>query len=287
MRPSATISNFADFYRECKNPGESAAIIEQLYAYVLPHYRFRQIQTLPCFQIASLPAGVLDEIWNCVRDLKPLAQVERTRQVATVNLGGTVRTFPNPLHWAQTVMPTYRDIEMAVYAGVIHGDMHSGNLLIELPGPNLWIIDFAKTRKDAPTLYDFAKMEADLNFYLLPCAEDSLYFEQVLGFEEAWLNPGGVKEFNPPAAAFAKFDFEFQKAAASIGALRRMALEQRPPEGEDIVSHFATDSLLPYYLALFHATLRALTYEQCNPGQKVAAFVAAGLLCDRINQLAG
>lgn len=285
LRRGATVTNFTDLY--CSGPtlSESTAVIEQLYADVLPHSQFRETRSLPLFREYEFPTQILDKVWTHILALPLLRDTSRNDETVQVALPQKVQSLRNPIYWAQNIMPTYRDREMQVYAGVIHGDLHSGNILIELPGPNLRIIDFAKTRAGAHTLNDYAKLEADCKFYLLPGQGEPEYFEQALRFEEQWLLPAHPENLTLPLSTWDSYSYEFQKAGTSVATIRRMAQSQHPQERTDCVGHFADDSVLPYYLSLFHATLRVLTYEQCNDSQKVYAFVAAALLCERMTQL--
>lgn len=284
LRRSAALLNFDAFYRETPGLAACVAVIEQLYNEMLPHSLFRHSQAAPLFREHALPERALKKIAALARQELGLSDEVLESEHVRVMFGTQTLTVRNPLVWAARVMPRYAELTLPASLGVVHGDLHSGNILIEQPSTNVWLIDFAKTRDGAHTLTDFARLEADLKFYLLASDAEN-YFEHALLFEELLRAPNAARELEIDFREFEKFGAEFQRAAACILALRRVAVQHRREGAEERAGHFVTDSVLPYYLALWQATLRTLKYEQCNRAQKTFAFVSAGMLSERITQL--
>lgn len=284
LRRTANVSTFAEFYRETHDAAVIAGVVSQLYSDVLPHSQFRHIHSAPLFQEYALPQRVLDKVWESVEKIPALRNLARAAEWVIVDASHMAKLVRNPIYWAEHVMPRYTELKIPSVRGVIHGDLHSGNVLIETPGSNLWIIDFAKTRDDAHTLADYARFEVDLKFHLLQNGQAEEYLAQAVSFEEMLLSPQSKQELDAPLELLA-YNAEFQKAGASIAALRHIASSHQRRADDDIPGHFVGDSVSPYYLALFHATLRTLKYEQHNAAQKTFAFLSASLACDRITQL--
>lgn len=284
LRRNADIASLESFYRATTTPDICAQIVEQLYGETLPHSQFRHAQTIALFREYALPERILQRIENAMQSIPALAHVTRTGETANLAFGSQTYAIRNPLHWASNVMPQYYDAQAGVMSGVIHGDLHSGNVLVELSGQPLWLIDFAKTRAGAHTLFDFARLEADLKFYLLQ--DDGEDTARVTRIEEALLAPRAATDLEPAAGVFQLHGPAFQKAGACIAALRRVAVNHRADDQPGGYGHFVGDSVLPYYLALWHTTMRSLFYTQCSPAQKTYAFFSAGLLSERITQLA-
>lgn len=285
LRRNTDIKSFDTFYRETQDPATCAAVIEQVYSEALPHSQFRHVQRMALFQEYTFFPGKLNKLSDIAISIPLLENDMLATESVSVMFGNSPVQILNPLHWAANIMPNYSHLQMPAVCGVIHGDLHSGNLLVETPGHNVWIIDFSKTRAGAHTLADFARLEADLKFALLPSSENEDYFEQALRFEKILLSPQIAQEMDMDITAFGGLGLEFQKAAASILALRRVAVNHQPDVPGESIGHFADASVLPYFLALFHTSLRTLKHEQSNPAQKTYAFVAAGLLCERIHRL--
>lgn len=282
LRRNAELVSLEMFYRETHNPILCAQIIEQLYSETLPHSEFRKAQTIPLLREYALPERVLERIENALAHIPSLAHVTRADASARVVFENRSYRVRNPLHWAHAVLPTYFDAFFPVACGVIHGDLHSGNVLVEPPMQALWLIDFGKTRQDAPTLLDYARLETDLKFFLLP--DGAADYARVAEWEEQLLAPRIATELEPAAETAQAYGEEIQKAHACVAALRRVAVNH-DAETQEHPGHFIGDSILPYYLALWHTTMRTLYYTQCSAAQKTFAFLSAAWLSECISQL--
>lgn len=284
LRRASDVRTFGAYYRESQNAHDCALIVEQLYSEILPHSQFREVYVGTPFQEYAIPERVVNDVWNVLQGIEAFATIKAEAEWLEFDTP-ELRRVRNPLVWVRTIMPRHQTLQMEMVRGVIHGDLHSGNLLIQLPGPNVWIIDFAKARADAPTLVDYARLEADVKFHLLEGTDAADYLAQALRFEEHWAAARFKNEVDAAPPDISSYPPEFQKAASCIVALRHVSCSHRRSAHEEVVGHFVGDSVLPYYLALLQATLRTIRYQESNPAQKTFAFLAAGRLCERISQL--
>jgi hypothetical protein len=200
-------------------------------------------------------------------------------------------------HWPQ------KNLAVPVHRSIVHGDLHGGNVLIEIgPGGQrrIWFIDFShtgnglsgdRTRRSLQegipvdvdtghTLRDFSRLEADVKFMLtrLPAEDDlrlAVLFEgELLAHGLALPDPSHAQ---PPIEPL--LDERFRKAWHIVGEIRRRAALYLPNP----------DDLRPYYLSLLHASLPFVYYhpaqfenEMCERQQKRYALIAAGMLCSQL-----
>lgn len=195
--------------------------------------------------------------------------------------------LPNPLHWTRQLFGPdgksryeswWRELDRHTgdKVSAVHGDFHAANVLVEKTPKGdilIWIIDFAKTHL-GPTVQDIARLEADVKFSLLPAASlAERGVASVYNFEDRLL-PAAYSKREPMGSFVPQEDRtetgEFGKARAAVARLREAAQEQMP-----------NDARL-YHLALLHATLPILYYEDRSPWQKFYAFISAALLCKRL-----
>jgi Ternary complex associated domain 9 len=100
---------------------------------------------------------------------------------------------------------------------IIHGDLHSQNVLVDPKSKESWPIDFAWCRESSPVL-DLAMLECSLKFLALPMRSDlrtMMRIEAALA-SDPWLTgaPGTVP-----------YSDEIGRIIRSVNALRRYALE--------------------------------------------------------------
>ena len=197
--------------------------------------------------------------------------------------------LPNPLEWVRRVFDNpdsfsksygHLDKPGARRDSIVHGDFHGGNILIEdRDEPRIWLIDFPHTHV-GPTVQDIARLEADIKFGHFSEELLAKNFDKLLEFEERILGDGTRQSLSlptelplqlhgVPASAAAEFD----KAWCALTVLRR-----------PVRAHYLTgDDAHPYYLALLHATLPVLYYQNYRAQQKLYAFIAAAMLCKRLD----
>jgi hypothetical protein len=198
--------------------------------------------------------------------------------------------LPDPLKWVHEVFDD-QDCFSAKYGhldspgarrdSIVHGDFHGGNILVEdLDEPRIWLIDFPHTHV-GPTVQDIARLEADIKFGHFSEELITYNFDKLLVFEDILLGDGtrqGLDLSARPTPQWpdmaASVAAEFDKAWSALAVLRR-----------PVSSHYLLgDDAAPYYLALLHATLPVLYYQNCSARQKLYAFIAAAKLCRRLDR---
>ncbi len=284
LRHNAQLQTLARFYRDTENASDCAALVTQLYAETLPHSQFRASRDADLIELYALPDHILARVEKTLHEIPLPSGTAHDTETLYLHFGDQEFYLRNPLYFAKNVLPQYSARQTAIVCGVIHGDLHSENILLEMPEQKLWVIDFAKTRADAHTLADYARLETDLKFCLLRDTAAQNYFAQAARFEEMLLAPRAKEELAITRAALDAYNAEFQKAGACIAALRQVAVRHQRETEDAITGHFIGESVLPYYFALWHATMRALSYAQSSPAQKMYAFVSAAMLCERMAQ---
>jgi hypothetical protein len=279
--------NFSEFYRQIQDLNDITGIVRRLYTQVLPHCRRKIPSQLLLFQEYNRLTRKRRDITDAVQGHRDLDHVRLTSDQVEVSLPGVRNvTLKNPLHWVATTFLANQQAgtRKDVYEGIIHGDFHSGNILVETleaGGRNIWIIDFADTRR-GHTLDDFCRLEADIKFCLTGVSEDTHrekvedFFRQAYEFERSLLSPTSVGQLDLNAFANPARDPQFIKAWECIKVIRNEA-----------VRHLMGFSLYPYYLSLLHSTLPVMYYgrQQCNRWQKLYAFISAAILCEKMDQI--
>jgi hypothetical protein len=200
------------------------------------------------------------------------------------------RSLPDPLEWVRQVFDS-PDSFSAKYGhldtlgtrrdSIVHGDFHGGNILIEDGDePTIWLIDFPHTHI-GPTVQDIARLEADIKFGLFSEEVLANSFDQLLEFENSILGDSARQSLDlstKPTPQWhgitASAAAEFDKAWCALTVLRR------PVREHYLHGRFAH----PYHLALLHATLPVLYYQNYSAQQKLYAFIAAAMLCERLSR---
>lgn len=207
-----------------------------------------------------------------------------------------------------------RSLALPVHRSVVHGDLHAGNVLVEIGEDGRkhpWFIDFSHTGnglsgvrtaeavragvsidlESGHTLRDFCRLEADVKFILT-----RLYHEDDLGlavaFERELVNgrmalgdwharepPFEIEILADEGLTSLQDDGRFKKAWRVVREIRRQAARYLVTAGDP----------RPYYAGLLHATLPIVYYdkgqfesEACERHQKRYALLAAGMLCDQL-----
>lgn len=165
---------------------------------------------------------------------------------------------------------------------IIHGDLHSRNILVEGSRERklIWFIDFSNTQ-EGPTLRDFCNLEADIKFGLLmkdqpASAWDTQTWEAILGAEERfspWINSSAPFVPSEQDLAFLESYPEVLKAWRCVAVIRELARGFVFKE---------SSSWGVYSLPLLHATLPIVYYQQCSTQQKKYALISSGWLCDSL-----
>lgn len=184
--------------------------------------------------------------------------------------------FHNPIHWINNVLvPGQASCFRATTRySPVHGDLHTGNVLIEKGSETLiWLIDFPNAHI-GPALQDFATLEADVKFNLIDMGQVSL--DEWLKFEEQLLVPLRSRYLALDSPWFQSWkppEGELLKAWEFIGFLRRW-VRQRQLIGADVST---------YYLALLHTTLPIVYRHSHSHIQKQCALTSAAWMCEHLS----
>jgi hypothetical protein len=180
----------------------------------------------------------------------------------------------NPLYWILNVLgPGEADCFQAECRySPIHGDLHTGNVLIERGRDTyVWLVDFPNAHI-GPALVDFAMLEADLKFRLIDSGDCSL--ADWLAFEERLLAPlEQHRRFTLVSPWYGDWEpaGALLKAWQFIGFLRERIMKY----------HLMGADVRAYYLALLHATL-PVVYRDHSLFQRRCALTSAAWMCGHL-----
>jgi hypothetical protein len=173
------------------------------------------------------------------------------------------RAYLNPLRWAMSEGGFVLDEPQVRPVTICHGDLHSRNILVDDEG-QCWLVDFARVAQ-GHALRDFAELESDLKFQVMPDADLGLLAEM----EETLVQPTTWQE-SPPALPP---DHPLAHWQQLISALRRTAAKQLALDGD----------MRDYAVALFWHTLNMVRLRQVAPVRKWHALLAAAMLAERLD----
>ena len=187
-----------------------------------------------------------------------LAQIQRNAKLLHL---------PDPLTaWRE--LKARNRLPALVYEPVIHGDLNSGNVLID-KAFRPWVIDFRHTGP-GHYLRDVAKLEAEIKFLLMDPQGDATRVPSWLHLDRALDDSWGFGQ-SPPPTFPSMYDAELVKAFISICGVRALARDRMPgPKPPQIAQ---------YRAALLHFTLRVVTYRDVSPAKKAYAIHSALRLC--------
>jgi hypothetical protein len=176
-------------------------------------------------------------------------------------LPGLKAKIPSPLDWLRR----HPNLLAEVSRCYTHGDLHSRNVLVDTTG-QAWLIDFYRTGL-GHLFRDLIELECDVKFVLLDVADLASLFR----FEVALLK---ASEFGD-IPTLPRFDEpELRKAFIVVLGIRRIA-SQLADSGAD---------MLDYYQGLVLQTLTMIRLRHVLPSQKLHAYLAASLLCQRLDE---
>jgi hypothetical protein len=285
----STLLNFEEFYSQNDDRQFVEGIIRQLYDddHLGRLHRPKgtlEHRDLPLYREYTRLSENLDRMTIALQDLGKkltlpwLEYINKTAPRVQADLPGVgIEDLRNPLHWINNEFNNrlHANVEEPGCQGIVHGDLLSGNILIETlegGGRLIWFIDFAHTRRDAHTLADFCRLEADIKFHLTETDEGS--FPETLGFENALLSPATAADLVPSTNGCPSTSNSLNKAWGCIQAIRT-----------EMADHLLGRDLTPFYLSLLYSTLPMVYYRQLEkkPYQKLYAFVSAAKLCERMS----
>jgi len=187
--------------------------------------------------------------------------------------------LPNPLRRYRWVLEQH----VSGTLSIIHGDLHTGNILIG-PGGDAWLIDFEWTR-DGHTLFDWATLETSLLIdYVMPFVGQS--------WDDAWKAIRLLDSLNRKGGRMDADTSPLTQAFAPIVAVRGIVTELLPARqdrsDETNVSSlsasqpkgFKTMNWSEYHIALALCALRVISWTNRPLIARRLAFLASALAMD-------
>ncbi|MCC7209871.1 MAG: phosphotransferase [Anaerolineae bacterium] len=187
--------------------------------------------------------ALLEPDFDLMRETLPFAGSE-----------GRARLIPNPLRAYGQVLAS----PIAGTTSTIHGDLHTGNILVG-PGGDAWLIDFEWAR-EGHTLFDWAVLEVSLLLdHVAPCVGQSWAAVRMVA---ALLDALNQRRPLPPTA-----EPPIAEALRPVLAVRRIAAELLARESAPA----------EYFTALSMAALRASGWRERPLGARRLAYLASAL----------
>ncbi|HEX3094079.1 MAG TPA: phosphotransferase, partial [Candidatus Angelobacter sp.] len=174
------------------------------------------------------------------------------------------RALPHPI---AALLEGKARFKMKTWECRTHGDLHTGNILVDSDQEQPWLIDFGRAGV-GHWLRDLVALEASITFQHIPHKDPGDLFL----FEAALIRP---KEFADPIQYSRSDQPELSKAAEVIAELRRIA---GAIDGSE-------NALQSYYAALFYQTINYVRLHKLikNPRRKNHVLLAAALLYEKLN----
>jgi hypothetical protein len=170
------------------------------------------------------------------------------------------RVMINPLEWLRQRPTLMTQVSLAY----THGDLHSRNVLID-QNQQAWLIDFYRSGP-GHIFRDLIELESDIKFVLLEQSELGLLYR----FEAALLT---AKYFDDTPTLPSLGQPEVRKAFEVVQSIRFIA-------GRLVGPH---TGMLDYYAGLLLHTLTMIGRKHVSIPKKRHAYLAASLLCHRLN----
>lgn len=149
-----------------------------------------------------------------------------------------------------------------------HGDLHTGNILVDTDLKEPWLIDFGRAGI-GHWARDLVALEASIKFQHIPTKELGDLFD----FESALIQPDNFAE---PINYFRPDQPELNKAAAVISELRRIAglIDKTPTAARS------------YYAALYYQTLNYVRLHKLikNSRRKNHVLLATALIYEKLSR---
>lgn len=165
-----------------------------------------------------------------------------------------------------------RSLTREVFPAPVHADLNLANLLVSVaPGATradrLWVIDFARLTR-LPSLTDFAKVENDLAYILVPVADDAA-LERLQAMQERRLAGPGLEVRLAELAGTPRE----RRHARLVETLRRVAAAI-DPRGDA--------ALADYRVALLRYAAHTLGFDEPSARQRRLALTAVARLAGLI-----
>jgi nicotinamidase-related amidase len=165
-----------------------------------------------------------------------------------------------------------RSLTREVFPAPVHADLNLANLLASVrPGAErvdrIWVIDFARLTR-LPSLTDFAKVENDLAYILVPADDDTALVRLQAMQERRLAGPGLEVKLSDLAGTPRE-----RRHARLVEALRRVAASIDPR---------GAAALADYRVALLRYAAHTLGFDEPSPRQRRLALTAVARLAGLI-----
>jgi len=178
----------------------------------------------------------------------------------------------NPAEEIDTLFERYAQVPIRIRHSIIHGDLNIDNFLIECldATPQVWLIDFAKTRF-GPTLLDFAKLETDVKTRILGPILQNKTNEELVALEKKL-----PKRKGDQGSSVEKNFPQFYCLFEAMRTIRHTAFE-----------YSAFSGVPDYHLPLLIYNLAALKFKDLERNDhipKKMAFISAAVSLQQLQQ---
>ena len=186
-----------------------------------------------------------------------------------VRIGTRKLELPHPLA-PVLIDKAYRGRGMLMNTALRHGDLHGGNVLVDVDRRQAWFIDYEDFGTEHFSLADHVEMEASLLFAAMGISADLPFWAQ---FTEAITPSTSLTDLQDVCdAANSQTDRrEARKALAAIRAIRRAATRDE-----------TADNPALYYHALMYEALRAAGARSKDLTRRWHALITAAQLLERL-----
>lgn len=188
---------------------------------------------------------------------------------ASLSLPGGV-TVANPCRfYEQTLATLPRHAGRSWWFAWVHGDLNGANILLD-GHHNVWLIDFFHAHR-GHVLKDLIKLENDLLYLWTPCADEADFLAHTR-LTDALLAATDLGAPLPDAAEVGLESPDTIRAWRSVGILRAyypaLIRSDRDP--------------LQLLIGQLRYASHTLSFDECNPWQKLCALYATGRLAARL-----
>jgi CheY-like chemotaxis protein len=264
---SGQVQPFAQFYVDgsvnqiC---GVVRTLFEENVALCYHEMNRSQMQRL---NLRELYTGYLGFTSETVRQACLFKFPDKPIELTQIGFPGISRRFSHPI---AAFYKGEADFTIESWTCRTHGDMHTGNILVDNALEKPWLIDFGRAGH-GHWARDFVALEASIKFQIVPPKDLGALFE----FEAALVKQDDLVEM---PEYHREDQAELCKAAEVIGELRRIAgtIDDRSDRRA---------SMIDYYAALFYQTINYVRLHSLikSPIRKNQVLMSAALLCEKLN----
>jgi CheY-like chemotaxis protein len=221
--------------------------------------------------VCDLYCGYLGLTQDDIRKAFDFKYPEQSLELNYLKLRPLPRTFPHPV---AAFCAGKADFVMESWNCRTHGDLHTGNILVDTALQEPWLIDFGRAAT-GHWARDLVALEASVKFQHIPPKDISALFE----LEAALVKPD---HFGESIQYYREDEPELCRAAELIKELRRIAA------AIDGRSDTRT-ALMDYYAALYYQTINYIRFHKLikSPVRKNQVLLSAALLYEKLTSFLG